>query len=470
MRKFMDQDFLLFNDTAKVLYHNYAKEMPICDFHCHLSPKEIAEDKRYKNITELWLGGDHYKWRVLRSNGVDESFITGNKTDKEKFLKWAETVPDAIGNPVYHWTHLELKRFFGIDKTLSPDTAEEIWHLCNEKLQSGELTARSFITNSKVKFICTTDDPNDTLEYHRTIAEDTSFDVKVLPTFRPDKAINIELDWFGPWIQKLEVIAGPVDTLEKLLNGLMERVLWFEKHGCFIADHALDTVQYEAGTYEEAAVIFKKALKKDPLSQQEIRKYKSFMLLFLGREYAKLGWTMQYHIGALRNNSTRMLKSMGPDTGFDSINDDTVAIELSRLLDALDAEKELPKTILYCLNPRDNEVLATMIGNFQDSSAAGKVQFGSGWWFNDQKDGMERQMEALSQLGLLSRFVGMVTDSRSFASYTRHEYFRRILCNKIGTLVENGEYPEDYDRLGQIIQNICYNNAVSYFNLSELAV
>ncbi|HYF81654.1 MAG TPA: glucuronate isomerase [Clostridia bacterium] len=469
MRKFMDQDFLLFNDTAKILYNNYAEKMPICDFHCHLSPKEIAEDKRYKNITELWLGGDHYKWRVLRSNGVDESFITGNKPDKEKFLKWAEAVPDTIGNPVYHWTHLELKRFFGIDKLLSPDTAEEIWQLCNEKLQSGELTARSFIIKSKVKVICTTDDPIDSLEYHRAIAEDTSFDVKVLPTFRPDKAINIELDWFGPWIQELEAVIGrPVDTLEKLLNGLKERLVWFEKHGCFISDHALDTVQYEEGTYEEADTIFRKALKKEPLSQQEVRKYKSFMLLFLGREYARLGWTMQYHIGALRNNSARMLKSLGPDTGFDSIHDRNMAPELSKLLDMMDSTNELPKTILYCLNPRDNEVIAAMTGNFQDGSVAGKIQFGSGWWFNDQKDGMEGQMEALSQMGLLSRFVGMVTDSRSFASYTRHEYFRRILCNKIGTLVENGEYPADIDRLGQIIQNICYNNAVRYFNLSEL--
>lgn len=466
MRKFMDEDFLLFNDIAKILYNNYAKEMPICDFHCHLSPKEIAEDKKYKSITELWLGGDHYKWRVLRSNGVEESFITGNQPDKEKFLKWAETVPDTIGNPVYHWTHLELKRFFGIDKTLSPGTAEEIWHLCNEKLESGELTARSFITKSKVKVICTTDDPIDTLEYHKAIAEDTSFDVKVLPTFRPDKAINIELDCFGPWVQKLETIVGqPVDTLEKLLDGLKERLVWFEKHGCFISDHALDTVQYEAGTYEESDAIFRKALRKEPLSQLELRIYKSFMLLFFGREYARLGWAMQYHIGALRNNSTRMLKSLGSDTGYDSINDECIAPALSKLLDAMDATNELPKTILYCLNPRDNEVIASMLGNFQDGIVPGKIQFGSGWWFNDQKDGMERQLEALSQLGLLSRFVGMVTDSRSFASYTRHEYFRRILCNKIGMLLENGEYPADMERLGQIIQNICYTNAMHYFNL-----
>lgn len=469
MRKFMDEDFLLFNETAKILYNNYAKEMPICDFHCHLSPREISEDKKYRNITELWLGGDHYKWRILRSNGVDESFITGNRSDKEKFFKWAETLPEAIGNPVYHWTHLELKRFFGIEKILSPETAEEIWNSCNEKLQSGELTARSFITKSKVKYICTTDDPADTLEYHRAIEEDTSFDVKVMPTFRPDKAINIELDWFIPWIQKLEAIVGrPVDTLEKLLNSLRERLIWFEKHGCFISDHALDTVQYEAGTYEDAEAAFRKALRKEPLSQQEVRKYKSFMLVFLGREYARLGWTMQYHIGALRNNSTRMFKSLGPDTGYDSIHDGSIAPALSKLLNAMDTTDELPKTILYCLNPSDNELIASMAGNFQEDSAAGKIQFGSGWWFNDQKDGMERQMEALSQLGLLSRFVGMVTDSRSFASYTRHEYFRRILCNKVGALVENGEYPADMERLGQIVQNICYNNAIHYFKLTEM--
>lgn len=466
MRKFMDKDFLLTNDTAKMLYHDFAKDMPICDFHCHLNPKEIAEDKKYKNITEIWLGGDHYKWRVLRTNGVEEDYITGNQSDKDKFLKWAQTVPDAIGNPVYHWTHLELQRYFDIDKTLSPSTAEEIWDTCNEKLQSGELTVRSLIKMSNVKVICTTDDPIDSLEYHEQILKDETFDVKVLPTFRPDKAINIELSWFNAWINKLgEAVGKEIKDLHNLIEALKQRIERFKEMGCFISDHALDSVQVEVATFEEANNILKKALNKEEISAQEIRKYKGYMLLFFGKEYARLGWTMQYHIGALRNNSARMLNNIGPDTGFDSINDTNIAQDLSNLLDALDTTDELPKTILYCLNPRDNEVLATMIGNFQGNGIPGKIQFGSGWWFNDQKDGMEKQMEALSQLGLISRFVGMVTDSRSFLSYTRHEYFRRILCNKIGTWVENGEYPNDIEHLGKIVKNICFDNAVKYFNL-----
>lgn len=463
MKKFMDQDFLLMNETAKSLYHNHAKDMPICDFHCHLSPKEIAEDKQYKNITELWLGGDHYKWRVLRSNGIEEDYITGSQSDYDKFMKWAQTIPEAIGNPVYHWTHLELKRYFGIEETLSPKTADMIWDKCNEKIQNGEITARSLILNSNVNLICTTDDPLDSLEYHKTIANDDTFNVKVLPTFRPDKAINLELSWFTDWVAKFEDIIGTtINELSDFTEQLKNRIEFFNEKGCFISDHALDTIEYEDCTYEEANAIFKKAIENKVISENEIKKYKGYMLLFFGREYARLGWTMQLHIGALRNNSTRMLKSLGPDTGFDSINDSIIAKDLSRLLDALDITDELPKTILYCLNPRDNEVIATMLGNFQGGGIPGKIQFGSGWWFNDQKDGMERQLEALSQLGLISRFVGMVTDSRSFLSYTRHEYFRRILCNKIGTWVENGEYPDDLEFLGQIVENICYNNAMKY--------
>lgn len=466
MKKFMDQDFLLMNETAKSLYHNHAKKMPICDFHCHLSSKEIAQDKQYKNITELWLGGDHYKWRVLRSNGIEEDFITGSQSDFDKFMKWAQTVPEAIGNPVYHWTHLELQRYFKIEETLSPKTAEMIWNECNAKIASGEITARSLIKNSNVKVICTTDDPLDSLEYHKAIAEDKSFDVKVLPTFRPDKAINLELSWFTDWVASLEDLVGKsIKDLNDLTENLVKRIEWFNENGCFISDHALDTVQYMEAGYDEVNAIFKKALKKETLSEDEIKKYKGYLVRFFGKEYARLGWTMQLHIGALRNNSTRMLKALGPDTGFDSINDSIIAKNLSQLLNALDITNELPKTILYCLNPRDNEVLATMLGNFQGGGIPGKIQYGSGWWFNDQKDGMERQMEALSQLGLLSRFVGMVTDSRSFLSYTRHEYFRRILCNKIGTWVENGEYPNEMEFLGQIVENICYNNAMKYFNL-----
>ncbi len=463
MKKFMDEDFLLESETAKTLYHQYAKEMPICDYHCHLSAKEILEDKNYRNITELWLGGDHYKWRVMRSNGIEESYVTGDQPDKAKYLKWAQTVPEAIGNPIYHWTHLELQRYFGIYDTLSEKTAEAIWEKCNEQLQNGSLSARQLILKSNVHVICTTDDPIDTLEYHQGIAADEKFPVKVLPTFRPDKAINIELSWFTDWIGQLSGVVGqPIVELDDLLKALTSRIEWFDQNGCFISDHALDVVAYEAATYEQAARIFVKGLKKETLSAQEIKQYKGFLLVYLGREYAKRGWAMQYHIGALRNNSARMLKNIGPDTGFDSINDGEMAGNLSKLLDALDVTNELPKTILYCLNPRDNEVLATMMGNFQGGGLPGKIQFGSGWWFNDQKDGMERQMEALSQLGLLSRFVGMVTDSRSFLSYIRHEYFRRILCNKIGKWVEMGEYPLEIEYLGKIVQNICYHNAINY--------
>lgn len=466
MKTFMDKDFLLENDTAKILYHNFAEGMPICDFHCHISPKEIAEDRKFDNITQIWLGGDHYKWRVLRTNGIDEDYITGKKSDKDKFLKWAETVPYTIGNPIYHWTHLELQRYFNIYETLSPSTAEDIWNKCNQKLQSGELTVRSLIKMSNVKVICTTDDPTDSLNYHEQILNDKDFDVKVLPGFRPDKAINIEVDCFNDWVNKLENVTNKkITDLDSLTEALKQRMKRFKELGCFISDHALDEVVFEKCTKKEVDIILKKRLNNERISETEIKKYKTYMLLFLGREYFKLGWAMQYHIGALRDNSSRMLKKLGRDSGFDSINDRNIAKELSKLLDNLDSTGELPKTILYCLNPSDNEVIASMIGNFQGGSIRGKIQFGSGWWFNDQKDGMERQMEALSQLGLISYFVGMVTDSRSFLSYTRHEYFRRILCNKIGKLVENGEYPNDINFLGKIIKGICYENAIKYFNI-----
>lgn len=466
MKTFMDKDFLLENDTAKILYHNFAEGMPICDFHCHISPKEIAEDRKFDNITQIWLGGDHYKWRVLRTNGIDEDYITGKKSDKDKFLKWAETVPYTIGNPIYHWTHLELQRYFNIYETLSPSTAEDIWNKCNQKLQSGELTVRSLIKMSNVKVICTTDDPTDSLNYHEQILNDKDFDVKILPGFRPDKAINIEVDCFNDWVNKLENVTNKkITDLDSLTEALKQRMKRFKELGCFISDHALDEVVFEKCTKKEVDIILKKRLNNERISETEIKKYKTYMLLFLGREYFKLGWAMQYHIGALRDNSSRMLKKLGRDSGFDSINDRNIAKELSKLLDNLDSTGELPKTILYCLNPSDNEVIASMIGNFQGGSIRGKIQFGSGWWFNDQKDGMERQMEALSQLGLISYFVGMVTDSRSFLSYTRHEYFRRILCNKIGKLVENGEYPNDINFLGKIIKGICYENAIKYFNI-----
>lgn len=463
---FINENFLLANNTAKKLYHNYANSLPIFDYHCHLNPQEIAENKTYKNITEIWLGGDHYKWRAMRSNGVEEKYITGNASDKEKFLKWAETMPYCIGNPLYHWTHLELKRFFDIDELLSPATAEAIWEKCNNLLQTKEFTARALIERSNVKVICTTDDPADSLEYHVAIANDSSFNVKVLPAFRPDKSFNIDKHGFAEWVKKLTDIVGfDINSLPELLKALSERIQYFHKVGCRISDHALDPIVYKESNEQIADEIMKKALAGEKITEFEVNQYKTQVLLFLGRQYAKLGWAMQLHIGVIRNNNSRMMRQLGPDTGFDSIGDYSFAIPLSRFLDKLDSTDELPKTILYCLNPRDNEVLATIIGCFQGGGIAGKMQFGSGWWFNDQKDGMLRQLTALANIGLLSRFVGMLTDSRSFLSYTRHEYFRRILCNLIGEWVENGEVPNDMQLLGDMVQNICFNNAEQYFGV-----
>lgn len=466
MKTFMDENFLLNNKTAEALYHDYAKDMPIIDYHCHLNPREIAEDKKYRNITELWLGGDHYKWRAMRSNGIEEKYITGDASDKEKFLKWAETISRCIGNPLYHWTHLELKRYFGIDKLLSADTAEEIWQRCNEILASGQLSAKGLIRCSNVKVICTTDDPTDTLEYHKAIAADQSFEVKVFPAFRPDKAINIEKEGFAEYLVKLGKASGiTIKNFEDLKRSLAARIQYFHDTGCRVSDHALDPVVYSESSGEEAAGILEKALKGQILTEIEIKKYKTQVLLFVGREYAKRNWVMQLHIGTVRNINSRMMKLLGPDTGFDTIGDRTFAEDLAKVLNALDETGELPKTILYGINPRDNEVLGTVIGCFQGGGIPGKLQFGSGWWFNDQKDGMIRQMTALANLGLLSRFVGMLTDSRSFSSYTRHEYFRRILCNIIGEWVENGEVPNDMMLLGNMVKDISYNNAVEYFQL-----
>ena len=454
MKKFMTEDFLLDNEIAKTLYHYYAAEMPIIDYHCHVNPKEIAEDKKYKNITEIWLGADHYKWRAMRSNGVDEKYITGDAPDREKFEKWAETMPYLLGNPLYHWTHLELKRYFGIDKTLSPATSEEIWNICNAKLATPEFSTQNLILRSNVKVICTTDDPMDTLEHHKALREQ-GFAVKVLPTFRPDKAVNVDKETFLPYIERMGV-----STYDEMIAKLGEKIEFFHENGCRLSDHALDVIPYAVG---DPAAVFEKAVKGEPITKEEADCFKTSVLLFCAKQYARLGWAMQLHIGAMRNNSTRMYKALGADTGFDSINDREIAEPLSRFLDALDTEDQLPKTILYTLNPKDNYVLGTMLGNFQKAPTPGKIQFGSGWWFNDQRDGMEQQMRALSNLGLLSRFVGMLTDSRSFVSYPRHEYFRRILCNLIGDWVENGEYPNDPAMLKTIVQGICYNNALNYF-------
>ena len=463
MREFMCDDFLLMTDTAKTLYHNYAKNMPIYDFHCHLNPKEIYENKKYKNITEVWLGGDHYKWRAMRSNGVDEKYITGDADDKEKFMKWAETIDECYGNPLFHWTHLELKRFFGIDLVLSKETAEEVWNLTNEKLATDKFTARELIKMSNVKTLCTTDDPIDSLEYHIALKEDKSFDVVVNPAFRPDKGIRIEKDEFIPWFNRLEEIYGEkIDSIDKYTSALESRIEFFHQVGCRISDHALDPVVFEKGTKEEVNAILLKKLAGEELTEKEVKQFKTYVLIFLGKEYAKRKWVMQIHVGCIRNNSTRMFNKLGADTGYDAIDDELFLRALSKLLDTLDTTDELPKTIIYNLNPRDNEAIGTLIGCFQDGKTPGKIQFGSGWWFLDQKDGMTRQMTALANLGLLSRFVGMLTDSRSFLSYTRHEYFRRILCNLLGDWVERGELPNNIERLGKMVENICYNNVNNY--------
>lgn len=463
MREFMCDDFLLMTDTAKTLYHNYAKNMPIYDFHCHLNPKEIYENKKYKNITEVWLGGDHYKWRAMRSNGVDERYITGDADDKEKFMKWAETIDECYGNPLFHWTHLELKRFFGIDLVLSKETAEEVWNLTNEKLATDKFTARELIKMSNVKTLCTTDDPIDSLEYHIALKEDKSFDVVVNPAFRPDKGIRIEKDEFIPWFNRLEEIYGEkINSIDKYTSALESRIEFFHQVGCRISDHALDPVVFEWGTKEEVNAILLKKLAGEELTEKEVKQFKTYVMIFLGKEYSKRKWVMQIHVGCIRNNSTRMFNKLGADTGYDAIDDELFLRALSKLLDTLDTTDELPKTIIYNLNPRDNEAIGTLIGCFQDGKTPGKIQFGSGWWFLDQKDGMTRQMTALANLGLLSRFVGMLTDSRSFLSYTRHEYFRRILCNLLGDWVERGELPNNIERLGKMVENICYNNVNNY--------
>lgn len=462
----MDENFLLSNDTAIKLYHDYAKDMPIYDYHCHLSPKEIWEDKSYRNITEIWLYGDHYKWRAMRSNGIDENYTTGETSDYEKFMAWARTVPNCIGNPLYNWTHLELKRYFGIEEILNEKTADLIWNKCNEVLNSGKFTAREIIKKFNVKLIGTTDDPTDSLEYHRKIKEEGKLAAKVIPTFRPDKGIEIRKDGFLEWISKLsEVVSKNIATYEDLLEALKERIEFFHELDCRISDHALQDVPYREADIEEVSKIFEKAINNEGISLEEEQKYKTYTLAYLGEIYSEKEWVMQLHIGALRNNNTSMFKVLGPDTGFDSIDDREIARPLSRFLDLLNEKNKLPRTILYTLNPKDNYVLGTMLGNFQGDGIPGKIQFGSGWWFNDQKDGMIKQMTDLANLGLISRFVGMLTDSRSFLSYTRHEYFRRILCNLIGEWVENGEAPNDMELLGNMVRNICYNNAKDYFGI-----
>ncbi|MFJ5758795.1 glucuronate isomerase [Neobacillus sp. NPDC093182] len=464
MKTFLDKDFLLDTETSIKLYENAAQGLPIFDFHCHLDPQEVWENKSYESITQLWLGGDHYKWRTMRMNGIGEKYITGDGSDWEKFAAWAETVPNLIGNPLYHWTHMELKMYFGIEKLLSPSTAREIYDECNEKLKSPDYTARAFIAKSNVKFIGTTDDPNSTLEYHRLLKNDETFAPIIAPTFRPDGALFIERPTFVSWIEKLEEVSGiKVDSLEGFLNALQQRVDYFHENGGRASDHDIQKMEYVETTKEEIEVIFKKGLNGEQLSNEELIAYRWFLLTELGKMYAGKQWVMQLHMGALRNNNTKMKELIGPDTGFDSVGESNFAEGVSRFLDTLEQQNALPRTVLFNLNSKDNPVLAGMMGNFYEEGVPGKIQFGSGWWFNDHIDGMERQMKDLANVGLLSHFIGMLTDSRSFLSYARHEYFRRILCNLLGDWVERGLAPNDLEYLEQMVRNIGYNNAEKYF-------
>ncbi|KXX72697.1 uronate isomerase [Flammeovirga sp. SJP92] len=465
MKLFLDDNFILENKTAKILYHEYAKDMPIIDYHCHISPKDIAENRKFNTITEIWLEGDHYKWRAMRTNGVDEAFCTGNKTPEEKFKKWAETVPYTLRNPLYHWTHLELKKPFGINKVLSSVTASEIYQECNDKLAQEEYTVQGLIRKANVEIICTTDDPIDDLRYHQQIKA-SGFEVKVLPAWRPDNVMAVEQPKeYNLYLNKLEEVSNvTINSYTSLLTALQKRHNFFHQHGCRLSDHGLNYISYSEYSIEEIEEIFTLLRAGKTLTPLQVESFKSAILYDLALMDHSKGWVQQYHLGALRNNSSRMMRELGPDTGFDSIGDFSQAENLSKFLNKLDNTNSLAKTIIYNLNPSDNEVFGTMIGNFQDGSVAGKLQYGSGWWFLDQKDGMEKQINALSNLGLLSRFIGMLTDSRSFLSYSRHEYFRRILCNMFGKDIEAGLLPNDIEHVGKIIQDICYNNAKSYFN------
>ncbi|MDO9255620.1 MAG: glucuronate isomerase [Bacteroidales bacterium] len=466
MENFISDDFILQTKSAKRLFHNHAENLPIIDYHCHLSPQDIANDRQFNSITEAWLEGDHYKWRAMRTNGVDESFITGKKDDFLKFQKWAETVPQTIRNPLFHWTHLELKRYFGVDTLLNPQTAQGIYNDTSAKLQSKEYSVRNLMLKMNVEAVCTTDDPIDTLEHHKKIAAD-GFKVKVLPAWRPDKAMAVEDPGsFNEYIDKLAIAANlEISTFDNLLDALRVRHDYFHENGCRLSDHGLETFFAADYTENEIRIIFTKIREGKNLGAEDILKFKSAMLYHFAILDQEKNWVQQFHIGALRNNNSRMMRILGPDTGFDSISDLPVAQSMSKFMNRLDTDDRLAKTILYNLNPSDNEVYATMLGNFQGSGIPGKIQWGSAWWFLDQKTGMEKHIEALSALGLLSRFVGMLTDSRSLLSYPRHEYFRRILCNILGNDMEKGEIPADFELVGKMVENISYHNAANYFKL-----
>ena len=463
---FIHDDFLLRSETARRLYHQHAEAAPICDFHCHLPPQDIATNRRFNNLFEIWLEGDHYKWRAMRSNGVAERYCTGDAEPFEKFKAWAATVPHTLRNPLYHWTHVELARYFGITDLLDEASAARIWSQANEQLAGDELTTHGIIGKFGVNTICTTDDPTDDLSHHVSIAE-SDLTTRVLPTWRPDKVFNVDQPAaFNAWIAKLEECSGiSVSSLNDLLNALRNRVEFFHENGCRLSDHGLNQCPADFCSEKVASAIFEDAREGHAALPEARSKFATFVMVFLGELYAEKGWTMQMHLGALRNNNRRLLNALGPDTGFDSIGDYPQAQALSAFLDRLDSGDKLPRTILYNLNPADNYVLGTMIGNFQDGSIPGKIQLGSGWWFLDQKEGMEWQINALSNLGLLSRFVGMVTDSRSFMSYPRHEYFRRVLCNILGNDIENGEIPDDDSLIGPMITNICHDNAAEFLSL-----
>lgn len=457
---------MLKNETAKRLYRSFAKDLPIIDYHCHINPKEIYEDKRFEDITEVWLGGDHYKWRLIRSNGVIEDEITGGADSKTKFLRFARALQKSIGNPMYHWTHLELKKYFNYDGILSADTAEEVYKLCNAKLKEPGMSARGIINASNVEMIGTTDDPIDSLEWHIKLASDASFKAKVLPSFRPDKAVNIEKPGFAEYIQALGNASGiDIKSVSDVKDALTKRLDFFCEHGCKVTDHGVDYLAFSPASDSEIERIFSKAIQKEAVTADEADKYKTAVMLHLGREYAKRNIVMQIHFNVQRNPNKRLLDSIGPDTGFDCMMTKDCSIALTGFLNALDLTCSLPKTIIYSLNPADNEMIDTVIGSFQGSEVPGKIQHGAAWWFSDTKSGMEAHLRSLANLSILGNFVGMLTDSRSFLSYTRHDYFRRILCSVIGEWVEDGEYPDDEKALGEIISGICYYNAKRYFDL-----
>lgn len=468
MKQFLDKDFLLNSDTAKKLYHEVAAPLPIIDYHCHLIPQQIADDINFENLSQIWLAGDHYKWRAMRANGVDESYCTGDQSDQDKFRKWAETVPETLRNPLYHWTHLELQRYFGITELLNPESADRIYEQASAMLVTPEYSVQNLIRKMNVEVICTTDDPVDSLEHHRRIRED-GFETKVFPAWRADKAMAIENpEAFGKYLEKLEeVTESSISTYMDLLTALSQRHDYFHEMGCRISDHGMEHFYAEEFDHQEIEKIFLKIRSAKKANELEIRKFKSAMLIELAVMDHEKNWAQQFHVGALRNNNTRRFYELGPDTGYDSIGDFDMARDMSRFFDKLDQQDQLAKTIVYNLNPVDNALIATMMGNFGDGATPGKMQFGSGWWFLDQKYGMTDQLNTLSSLGLLSRFVGMLTDSRSFMSYPRHEYFRRLLCDLIGTDVEKGEIPDDFSMLEQMVSNISHHNASNYFQFPE---